>query len=114
MQSVFPNIPYFPCVGNNDLPVDYVMPGENDSWYTDLLNKWKDGILCKNCNMKYRTTTLQDLRKTFSYGGYYSVSIAGWSLNVTGVRFNVCTRGIVELFQKDALQFEYTLSAHFC
>ncbi len=76
-QSTFPDIPYFPSIGNNDLPLDYVMPDEHSTWYSDLLNIWQDGILCKHCDMKYQTTTLKELRKTFLYGGYYSVSIAG-------------------------------------
>jgi hypothetical protein len=84
VQSTFPDIPYFPSIGNNDLAVDYVMPGENSTWYSEILNIWQDTILCKHCNMKYQTTTLHELRKTFLYGGYYSVSIAGLSLLVFG------------------------------
>ncbi len=78
VHSTFPDIPYFPSIGNNDLPRDYVLPDEHStSWYSDLLNIWQEGILCKHCDMKYQTTTLKELRKTFLYGGYYSVSIAG-------------------------------------
>lgn len=73
----FPKIPYFPSIGNNDLPGHYVMPGENDTWYKDLLDIWRDGILCEHCNMTYRTTTAEKLNETFLYGGYYSVAIAG-------------------------------------
>ena len=77
VQSVFPDIPYFPSIGNTDLPGHYVMPGENDTWYSDLLNIWQDAILCKHCDISYQTTTADELRKTFLYGGYYKVSIAG-------------------------------------
>ena len=77
VQSVFPDIPYFPSIGNNDLPGHYVMPGENDTWYSDILNIWQDAILCKHCDISYQTTTADELRKTFLYGGYYKVSIAG-------------------------------------
>jgi hypothetical protein len=77
VKLTFPDIPYFPSIGNNDIPGHYVMPVENDTWYSDLLNIWQDAILCKQCNMSYQTTTAAELRKTFLYGGYYSVSIAG-------------------------------------
>ena len=85
VQSAFPHIPYFPSVGNNDLPGHYVMPGENDTWYSDLLNIWEEGILCKHCtDAPYPPTTAEALRQTFLYGGYYSVSIAG-------VKNNLCS-----------------------
>ncbi|XP_028413417.1 acid sphingomyelinase-like phosphodiesterase 3a [Dendronephthya gigantea] len=58
------------------------MPGEKDTWYSDVLNIWKDGILCTNCNMKYQTTSLDQLRKTFSYGGYYKVSTSDGKMNL--------------------------------
>jgi hypothetical protein len=77
VKLTFPDIPYFPSIGNNDIPGHYVMPVENDTWYSDLLNIWQDAILCKHCDMSYQTTTEAELRKTFLYGGYYSVSIAG-------------------------------------
>jgi hypothetical protein len=76
-QSAFPSTPYFPIIGNNDLPDDYGAPDEDDTCYSDFLNVWQDAILCKHCNGKHQTTTLKELRKTFLYGGYYSVSIAG-------------------------------------
>lgn len=79
VQSAFPNIPYFPSIGNNDLPGHYVMPGENDTWYSDILNIWQDAILCTYCNVKKNTTDVDQLRQTFLYGGYYRVSIAGTS-----------------------------------
>ena len=78
VQAAFPKIPYFPSIGNNDLPGHYVMPTENDTWYSDLLNIWENAILCAHCNLSYVTTTSDELRKTFLYGGYYRVSIAGW------------------------------------
>ena len=77
VRSFFPSTPYFPSIGNNDLPGHYVMPRHNDTWYSDLLKIWQDAILCKDCKMKYETTTEDELRRTFLYGGYYRVSIAG-------------------------------------
>ena len=82
IYSTFPDVPLFPCIGNNDLPRDYVMPDENDTLYSDLLDIWQDAILCKHCDRKYQTTTLKELRKTFLYGGYYSVSIVGGKMTL--------------------------------
>lgn len=77
IRGAFPNKPYFPAIGNNDIPGHYVMPVANDTWYSDLLNIWQDGILCKHCNLDHPTTTEKELRDTFLYGGYYKVSIGG-------------------------------------
>ncbi|XP_028412957.1 sphingomyelinase phosphodiesterase D-like isoform X2 [Dendronephthya gigantea] len=82
VKLAFPDIPYFPSIGNNDLPGHYVMPTENDTWYSDLLEIWKDGILCTNCTRSYPTTSLDELQKTFLYGGYYKVSIADGSMTL--------------------------------
>ena len=82
VQSTFPDTPYFPNIGNNDLPGHYVMPDENDTWYSDLLNIWEDAILCKHCKDHYQTTTAEELRQTFLYGGYYKVSIAGGKMSL--------------------------------
>lgn len=77
VSSAFPSIPYFPCIGNNDLPGHYVMPGYNDTWYSDLLDIWQDSILCRNCPHNYTPTTKDELRRTFLNGGYYNASVAG-------------------------------------
>lgn len=76
VSSAFPSIPYFPCIGNNDLPGHYVMPGYNDTWYSDLLDIWQDSILCRNCPHNYTPTTKDELRRTFLNGGYYNASVA--------------------------------------
>ena len=75
--SAFPSLPHFPMIGNNDLPGHYVMPTLNDSWYSDLLDIWQDGILCTNCGISYSVTTKDELRHTFLNGGYYNASVAG-------------------------------------
>ena len=82
VQLTFPDIPYFPSIGNNDLPGHYIMPDENDTWYSDLLNIWEDAILCKHCKDHYEPTTAEELRQTFLYGGYYKVSVAGVEINL--------------------------------
>ena len=83
VKLAFPMLPFFPSLGNNDLPGHYVLPERGDSWYQDLLNFWEESILCESCELRQRTTTRRALRKTFLKGGYYKVNLPGLNINIT-------------------------------
>lgn len=80
VKMAFPMTPYFPSLGNNDLPGHYVLPGEGDSWYQDVLDIWEQSILCESCGLKTPTTTKSALRETFLKGGFYKVNLPGLRL----------------------------------
>ena len=80
-HEVFPDIPIFPCFGNNDLPGHYILPNSSE-WYETVLSYWSPLILCSKCPPNVtKTTSLEKLKKTFLNGGYYSANIASKLLN---------------------------------
>ena len=80
MHEVFPDIPVFPALGNNDLPGDYILPNNSD-WYKTVLSYWAPLILCSECPDDVQMpTTMEALKETFMDGGYYSVNVAGRSI----------------------------------
>lgn len=75
-HEMFPDIPIFPCFGNNDLPGHYILPNSSE-WYETVLSYWSPLILCSKCPPNVtKTTTPEKLKKTFLNGGYYSANIA--------------------------------------
>lgn len=76
-HKVFPDIPIFPAIGNNDLPGHYILPNNSD-WYKTVLSYWAPLVLCSHCPRSVeKPTTMEELAKTFLEGGYYKVNIAG-------------------------------------
>lgn len=76
-HKVFPDIPIFLAIGNNDLPGHYILPNNSD-WYKTVLSYWAPLILCSHCPRSVeKPTTMEELAKTFLEGGYYKVNIAG-------------------------------------
>lgn len=76
-HKVFPDIPIFPAIGNNDFPGHYVLLN-NTNWYKTVLSHWASLILCSDCPRNVeRPTTVEELTKTFLEDGYYKVNIAG-------------------------------------
>lgn len=77
VHEVFPEIPVFLAFGNNDLPGHYILPNNSD-WYKTVLTYWAPLILCEKCpDHVQKPTTMEALAETFIEGGYYSVKIAG-------------------------------------
>ena len=72
--KAFPDIPFLPSFGNNDLPGDYVLP-KDKTFYEKVLKIWKPRILCNKCSLK--VTTEEELEKTFLNGGYYKAEVPG-------------------------------------
>ena len=81
IRIAFPTTPFFPSLGNNDLPGHYVLPEKGDSWYQDVLDIWEQQILCESCGVE-QTTTKAELQKTFLKGGYYKVNLPGLCRNI--------------------------------
>eukprot|EP00794_Sanderia_malayensis_P008096 gene8096-8964_t len=81
--QTFPDIPFVPLIGNNDLPGHYVLP-TNKSYYESVLAIWKPLIVCEKCKLK--VTTEAELRSTFLIGGYYKAEIK--SANVVLLQLN--------------------------
>lgn len=76
-HKVFPDIPIFPAIGNNDFPGHYVLLN-NTNWYKTALSYWASLILCSDCPRNVeRPTTVEELTKTFLEDGYCKVNIAG-------------------------------------
>ncbi|XP_015775401.1 PREDICTED: acid sphingomyelinase-like phosphodiesterase 3a [Acropora digitifera] len=85
-HEMFPEIPIFPCFGNNDLPGHYILPNSSE-WYETVLSYWSPLILCSKCPPNVtKTTTPEKLKKTFLNGGYYSANIAS-KLSVESTTF---------------------------
>ena len=78
-HEAFPDVPIFPCFGNNDLPGHYELPiNRSDPWYETVLSYWAPLILCPECpEGVQKPTTIDALRKTFLDGGYYGANMAG-------------------------------------
>ena len=72
VQKVFPDKPFLPSFGNNDLPGNYMLP-DNSSFYESVLKIWKPLILCGKCQLK--VTTEKELEESFLKGGYYKADI---------------------------------------
>lgn len=87
IHSMFPNIPIFPLIGNNDLPGHYILPNSSNDWYQRLLAYWEPLILCSGCpGYAKNLTTKAVLQKSFLEGGYYNASIAG-NLTIVSINF---------------------------
>ena len=94
VHDVFPVIPVFPAFGNNDLPGHYILPNNSD-WYKTVLTYWAPLILCEKCSDPVqKPTTMEALAKTFIEGGYYSVNIAGKTIEK---RMGLKALGLVRL-----------------
>jgi len=69
------NVPVFPALGNNDLYMDYQPPVNNNSdLYKRIGDTIEEFVFLKNHQVSI-DNSVADFRKTFHFGGYYSVFI---------------------------------------
>lgn len=104
IHSMFPNIPIFPLIGNNDLPGHYILPNSSNDWYQRLLAYWEPLILCSGCPGYAKNLNLQ---KSFLEGGYYNASIAGGKIALLVLNSLYWSFGVersVEIDQKASQQ----------
>ncbi|XP_062516522.1 acid sphingomyelinase-like phosphodiesterase 3a [Corticium candelabrum] len=77
LRNTFPNSYVFPCLGNNDIPEDYYIPPHPQGWYTEVMNKWKEFVICEHCYWRFDQQPVKEneFMKTFVTGGYYKAQL---------------------------------------